>query len=89
MLILLSPAKNMNFDAPERDLPVTVPVLLDETRTLSAATRGLSASKIKSLMKISADLARLNRDRFRAFDADQPGSKQAALAFAGEVYRGL
>ena len=40
-------------------------------------------------MKISADLARLNRERFQAFDADQPGTKQAALAFAGEVYRGL
>ncbi|WP_339740716.1 peroxide stress protein YaaA [uncultured Maricaulis sp.] len=89
MLILLSPAKNMNFDAPERELPVTVPALLDETRTLSATTRGLSTSKIKSLMKISADLARLNRERFQAFDADQPGTKQAALAFAGEVYRGL
>lgn len=89
MLILLSPAKNMNFDALDRELPATTPGLLDETRTLSKTTRGLSTSKIKSLMKISSDLAKLNRERFRAFDADQPGSKQAALAFAGEVYRGL
>tara|TARA_R110002096_G_scaffold17921_6_gene61700 strand:- start:1223 stop:2023 length:801 start_codon:yes stop_codon:yes gene_type:complete len=89
MLILLSPAKNMNFDALDRDLPATTPALIDETRILSATTRGLSTSKIKTLMKISSDLARLNRDRFRAFDADQPGTKQAAMAFAGEVYRGL
>ena len=89
MLILLSPAKNMNFDAVERALPATAPALLDETRILSATTRGLSTSKIKALMKISSDLARLNRDRFRAFDAEQSGEKQAALAFAGEVYRGL
>jgi cytoplasmic iron level regulating protein YaaA (DUF328/UPF0246 family) len=89
MLILLSPAKNMNFDSVDRALPASVPTLLDETRALAATTRGLSTSKIKSLMKISADLAKLNRERFQAFDADQPGSKQAALAFAGEVYRGL
>lgn len=89
MLILLSPAKNMNFDAVARDLPATTPALIDETRTLAATTRGLSTSKIKSVMKISADLAKLNRERFQAFDADQPGEKQAALAFAGEVYRGL
>jgi cytoplasmic iron level regulating protein YaaA (DUF328/UPF0246 family) len=89
MLILLSPAKNMNFDSVDRALPASVPALLDETRALAATTRGLSTSKIKSLMKISADLAKLNRERFQAFDADQPGSKQAALAFAGEVYRGL
>ncbi|WP_417468807.1 peroxide stress protein YaaA [Maricaulis sp.] len=89
MLILLSPAKNMNFDETERALPATTPALIDETRILSTTTRGLSTSKIKTLMKISSDLARLNRDRFRAFDPDQPGSKAAALAFAGEVYRGL
>jgi uncharacterized protein len=89
MLILLSPAKNMNFDAIDRELPATTPALIDETRILSGTTRALSTSKIKSLMKISADLARLNRDRFRAFDAEQAGEKQAALASAGEVYRGL
>jgi cytoplasmic iron level regulating protein YaaA (DUF328/UPF0246 family) len=41
------------------------------------------------MMKISDDLARLNRERFQAFDADTPGEKQAAFAFNGEVYRGL
>lgn len=89
MLILLSPAKNMNFDPVERDLPATTPALIDETRILSKTTRQLTIAKIKSMMGISQDLARLNRDRFQAFDADTPGEKQAALAFNGEVYRGL
>jgi cytoplasmic iron level regulating protein YaaA (DUF328/UPF0246 family) len=89
MLILLSPAKNMNFDSLDRELPATTPALIEETRILSGTTRALSTSKIKSLMKISADLAKLNRERFQAFDADLPGEKQAAMAFAGEVYRGL
>lgn len=89
MLILLSPAKNMNFDPVERDLPATEPPLIGETRILSKTTRQLTAPKIKAMMKISDDLARLNRERFQAFDADAPGEKQAAFAFNGEVYRGL
>lgn len=89
MLVLLSPAKNMNFDPLERDLPATTPALIDETRILSKTTRGLSASKIKAMMGISDDLAQLNRERFQAFDAETPGEKQAAFAFNGEVYRGL
>ena len=89
MLILLSPAKNMNFDPVERALPSTTPSLIDETRILSKTTRQLTVSKLKSMMGINEDLAKLNRDRFQAFDADQPGEKQAALAFNGEVYRGL
>ena len=89
MLILLSPAKAMNFDPVERDLPATTPALIDETRILSKTTRQLTAPKIKAMMRISDDLAALNRERFQAFDADTPGEKQAALAFNGEVYRGL
>ena len=73
MLILLSPAKNMNFDPVERDLPATRPPLIDETRILSKTTRQLTAPKIKAMMKISDDLARLNRERFQAFDAEAPG----------------
>lgn len=89
MLVLLSPAKNMNFDPVDRDLPKTQPALIDETRILSKTTRGLTISKIKTMMKINDDLAKLNRERFQAFDAEQPGEKQAAFAFNGEVYRGL
>ncbi|WP_203293121.1 peroxide stress protein YaaA [Maricaulis parjimensis] len=89
MLILLSPAKNMNFDPVERALPSTTPSLIDDTRILSKTTRQLTVSKLKSMMGINEDLAQLNRERFQVFDADQPGEKQAALAFNGEVYRGL
>lgn len=89
MLVLLSPAKNMNFDPVDRDLPATEPALIGDTRILSKTTRQLTISKIRSMMGISEDLARLNRERFQAFDADTPGEKQAAFAFNGEVYRGL
>ena len=91
MLILLSPAKNMNFDAAPGAPRATKPVFAKDTSELSETTRRLSRAKIKSLMKISDKLAELNYERFQAFDpAGKSGSaKQAALAFNGDVYLGL
>ena len=91
MLILLSPAKNMNFDpAPEAPL-ATKPVFMKDAGELSQVAKKLTKTKIKSLMKISDALAELNYERFQAFDpANRSKSlKQAALAFNGDVYLGL
>ena len=89
MLILLSPAKQLDFDRSREDLSATTPPLLERTRTLAKTTKTLSASDLKSLMGLSDDLARLNRERFKAFDPDETGGQPAALAFNGEVYRGF
>ncbi|KAA5804521.1 peroxide stress protein YaaA [Alkalicaulis satelles] len=88
MLILLSPAKQLDFEpAPAPQL--TTPRLLERTRDLAKTARRLSASDLKSLMHLSDDLAQLNRERFQAFDPDASEGQPAAFAFAGEVYRGL
>lgn len=91
MLILLSPAKNLNFDAVPGAPKPTKPALLKDTAELAETTRKLTKSKLKSLMKISDDLAATNFERFQAFKADikAPGAKHAALAFNGDVYWGL
>lgn len=89
MLILLSPAKQLNFEPVEKDITASVPALKDQTRVLSKTTRNLTAPKLKSLMGISDDLAKLNRERFQSFDSQSDDGKPAALAFNGEVYRGL
>lgn len=91
MLILLSPAKNLNFD-PAPDAPrATKPVFLKDADDLSETTRKLTRSKIKSLMGISEKLADLNYERFQAFatGGKSASAKQAALAFNGDVYLGL
>lgn len=91
MLILLSPAKNMNFDpAPDAPAP-TRPALLKDAKALSETTRALTKAHLKRMMKISDDLAALNHERFQAFRGTPkaPGAKQAALAFNGDVYWGL
>ena len=89
MLIVLSPAKAMNFAAPDKPLPMTTPQMGEDIALLSQATRKLTVAQVKRLMSLSDKLARLNRDRFQAFDPNLEEGLQAALAFNGDVYMGL
>jgi cytoplasmic iron level regulating protein YaaA (DUF328/UPF0246 family) len=89
MLILLSPAKQLNFEERGHAPTATRPALMDRTRELAKVTARLSASDLKSLMGLSDDLAELNRERFKAFDPDNEDGRPAAMAFNGDVYRGL
>ena len=89
MLVLLSPAKKLDF-APIKHPPATAPVLIEETARLAKTARQLSRAKIKAMMSLSDDLAQLNYERFQAFDVEKNADGfPAALAFAGDVYRGL
>ena len=58
---------------------------------LAKTARNLTLGKLKSQMNLSDDLARLNRDRFNAFETapDADITRPAALAFAGDTYQGL
>ena len=91
MLMLLSPAKNMNFDPAAPNLKASKPQFSKDTAELSGVTKTLTRARLKSLMKISDNLADLNYERFQAFKSSgKPTSaKQAALAFNGDVYLGL
>ncbi|MDF2179503.1 peroxide stress protein YaaA [Aliiglaciecola sp. CAU 1673] len=91
MLIVLSPAKNLDFDTPSPVADFTQPQLLDESQALIQVCRDLSPAKLASLMSISDNLATLNAQRFNdwslPFSADN--AKQAVMAFNGDVYAGL
>ncbi|MBO9445878.1 peroxide stress protein YaaA [Ruegeria sp. R14_0] len=89
MLVVISPAKRLDWA--ERDVEVTQPDFQDDAIRLSKTARNLTLGDLKKLMDLSDDLARLNRDRYRAF-ADTPEgelTRPAALAFAGDTYQGL
>ncbi len=89
MLVVISPAKRLDWA--ERDIEVTAPDFQDDAIRLSKTARNLTLGDLKKLMDLSDDLARLNRDRYRAF-ADAPEAdttRPAALAFAGDTYQGL
>ena len=89
MLVVISPAKRLDWT--ERELAATEPAFAADAARLARTARNLTLKDLKGLMDLSPDLARLNRDRFRAF-ADAPegeATRPAALAFAGDTYLGL
>jgi cytoplasmic iron level regulating protein YaaA (DUF328/UPF0246 family) len=89
MLIVLSPAKRLDWS--ETGLETTDPLFPREASTLAAHARQLTLGDLKALMGLSDDLARLNRDRFRAFSdtPDPDDARPAVRAFAGDTYVGL
>lgn len=89
MLLVLSPAKSLDLTPAASDLPATKPRMLKDTTELAAIARKLSTADLSELMGISDRLAELNHQRFRSFKPRSSGGVQAALAFAGDVYRGL
>jgi cytoplasmic iron level regulating protein YaaA (DUF328/UPF0246 family) len=91
MLVVISPAKNLDYDTPAATNTYTQPEMLDDSQTLIEHCQKLSPAKIGSLMKISDKLAGLNADRYASWHTpfDTDNAKQALLAFNGDVYTGL
>lgn len=91
MLTLLSPAKKLNFDAPATALEATEPRLTKDIVELAKVAKKQTPADLKRLMHISDALAELNADRFKAFNLKGQGNstKQAGLAFDGDVYWGF
>jgi cytoplasmic iron level regulating protein YaaA (DUF328/UPF0246 family) len=91
MLILLSPSKTLNFEEPSPTNLCTTPDFLDFSDDLIKGLSKLSIHEIELLMKLSPNLAKLNHLRFQEWTKEHnPGiSKQALVAFKGDVYDGL
>ena len=91
MLLLISPAKTLDFESPAKTKIATSPDFLDQSQQLINELQDLSPADISGLMSISDKLGVLNYDRFHSwatpFTADN--AKQALLAFKGDVYTGL
>ncbi len=91
MLVLLSPAKNLDLATPLPPLDFTQPLMLDEARQLVAIMRDYSAQQLMQLMNISPTLAELNCERFASWrlPLTLDNARPAALTFAGTVYQGM
>ena len=91
MIIVLSPAKSLDFKTPAKLATHTQPAFLDQSQTLIERLRTFSPIEISQLMGISDSLAALNASRYAEWI--QPftpkNAKQALLAFNGDVYEGL
>ncbi len=89
MLIVLSPAKSLNFDPQQQISDFTLPVFREDTEKLIKYLQKMSAKGLSDLMSISPNLAKLNYGRYQMWDPSPEKSKQAILAFDGDVYDGL
>lgn len=87
MLILISPAKTLDYSTPVFK-ESTQPDFQTDTRSLVRIMKKKSAKEIGDLMHISENLAELNNERFKTFQTNftEDNSKQAILAFKGDVY---
>lgn len=90
MLVLLSPAKTLDFEPTA--LPAhTMPRMLADSRQLVKALRQKTAGDLQAMMGVSEQIAVLNAARYRQFKTPftSENAKQAILAFRGDVYEGL
>ena len=91
MLMVISPAKTLDYTTPLATTRYTQPALLEKSQQLINVARDLSPAQIASLMSISDKLALLNAQRFNDWQPNftPENARQAILAFKGDVYTGL
>ena len=91
MLIVISPAKTLDYDTPPVTKKNSMPDYLADSQELINRARRYSSLDIADIMGVSMKLAELNFQRFAEWE--QPftpdNAKQAVLAFKGDVYTGL
>ncbi len=91
MLVILSPAKSLDFSDTNVTSQFSKPAFLKDAAQLIDRLRTLGPQDIAELMDISTKLADLNYQRYAEWQTpvDRTNAKQAALAFKGDVYQGL
>ena len=91
MLLVLSPAKSLDFASPVPTDKFTQPGYLDDSAQLIKTLRQKSPDELSELMHISAKLGELNVERNLNWQTpfDTTNARQAIYAFTGDVYLGL
>jgi len=91
MLLVLSPAKDLDFDTEGPTQGLSQPDLLGHAQALIDICKQLSPAQLSQLMHISDKLAGLNAARFGSWSLPftQDNAKAALFAFNGDVYQGL
>jgi cytoplasmic iron level regulating protein YaaA (DUF328/UPF0246 family) len=91
MLMVISPAKTLDFDTPPTVDTSTQCDFLDQSAELIKILKPMTQAKVATLMDLSDKLAALNVERYRSWKRPftAKNAKQAVLAFDGDVYDGL
>ncbi|UAW97856.1 peroxide stress protein YaaA [Halopseudomonas nanhaiensis] len=91
MLMVISPAKTLDYDSTPITDKFTQPRYLDDSQELIDVLKEKSPQDIAELMSLSDKLASLNVARYGSWKkkATRSNARQALLAFKGDVYTGL
>lgn len=91
MLIVVSPAKTLDYESPLATQQYTQPELIEHSAELIKVCKKLTPADISTLMKVSDKIAGLNVARFQQWSEifTPDNARQAILAFKGDVYTGL
>lgn len=91
MLMVISPAKTLDYETPPATKTHTIPDHLDHAQELINRARKYSTLDIAEIMAVSTKIAELNFERFRQWQTPftPDNARQAVLAFKGDVYTGL
>src|SRR5690606_41871687 len=91
MLMVISPAKTLDYETAPVTARHTLPRYLDHSHELIKVLREKSPQAIGKLMTISDKLAALNVARYGSWREEftAANSKQALLAFKGAGHRGV
>lgn len=91
MLMVISPAKTLDYESPLATETYSQPDFLDDACELIDQLKTLEPHQVSNLMSISDKLGQLNAERFRQWKMPftPDNARQAILAFKGDVYTGL
>jgi len=91
LVTIISPAKKLDYSPVEKNIDSTIPSLLEHSNELIKDLKSLNPQEVSSLMSLSDKLGALNYERFQEWKTPftKSNSKQAILAFKGDVYQGL
>ncbi len=91
MLLVLSPAKTLDYESPLPTRKHSVPEMVEDSAELIDVLAKKSPDAIGKLMGLSPNLSELNFERYQdwttEFTADN--ARPAMLAFKGDVYMGM
>ncbi len=89
MIILISPAKKLDFDTQINLKSTGTPYFNEEAEQIAAFMKKYSAEDIAKLMSLSTQLSRLNFERYQSWNDASTPIRPALFAFKGDVYQGL
>jgi len=91
MIVVVSPSKSLDFENKSPFEIYSEPEMLLESEKLMKVLKKKSPNKLMDLMSISESLGQLNFERNQTWETPftLENSKQAVMAFTGDVYSGL